>query len=141
MFDFSLFLNAFLTDFALPNGTPPKLPKSLKNRSWALQAPSWTPEAAQKLPGSHFEAFLEPFWGPFLDHFWQVGIISDPILELFLTPANPRVVLVLVTRLLPAASPSVSFRPLRPRFSGSAGARVSAYNYQPDYSARMRISR
>ena len=86
----------------------PGVPRDAKGR----------PEA----PGSHFGAF----WEPCLAHLGS--IIYNQLLGAFLTPTTPHVVMVLVTCLLPAAPPSVLFRPLRHRFSGSAGSRVSAYN-------------
>ena len=51
--------------FWTPRWDPKKLPKSVKNPSWPPQGPPGTPEAAQKPPGSHFEASRKPFWSHF----------------------------------------------------------------------------
>ena len=72
---------------------------------------------------SHFGPILEPFWGPF----WS---IFRPFLD-----TRPLVFATLVACLLPVALAAFLFccplllLPFLPGDDGSAGARVSAYNY------------
>ena len=72
MFDFSLFFNAFLTDFGPPDGTPKSsqnLSKIRLGRPKAPQGRQRPPRSLQgailKPPGSHFGAFLDYFWSHF----------------------------------------------------------------------------
>ena len=108
---FELKFRPILGRFWDPKSDPKWTPKSLKNLSWALQGPPGTPRAARRAPGSHFGAFwvqFEAIWGPILELFWS------PVATLF---CRSRYLLALPLLL-----------PWRPRYSWSAGARVSAYN-------------
>ena len=114
---FELKFRLVLGRFWKPKWCPKWGPKSIQNLTWASQAPPGTPKAAWRPPGSHFGPILEPFWSHY-------GAILGPNLEQFWNPApSPfrRSCYLLALPLL---------LPWRPRFSGSAGARVSAYNFR-----------
>ena len=105
---FKLHFQVILGRFWDPKSDPKWTPKSLKNLSWEPRGAPGTPKGARRPPGSDFGAVWDPFWSDFGTQFWSdLGIILKQCLQ-------------------PAASPLLL--PCRPRFSGSAGARVSAYN-------------